>query len=99
MYICVKIESKCFQHIDGQKAHEKMLNIGTSLVVQWLRLHLPLQRVQVQSLVGELRFPYALEPTNQNMKQKQYCNKLNRDFKNGPYQKIFKKKKKDAQYH
>ena len=27
----------------------------TSLVVQWLRLHLPVQGVQVQSLVGELR--------------------------------------------
>ena len=28
---------------------------------------------------------------NQNIKQKQYCNKLNKDFKNGPHQ---KKKKK-----
>ena len=28
---------------------------GTSLVVQWLRLHLPMQGVWVQSLVGELR--------------------------------------------
>ena len=27
---------------------------GTSLVVQWLRLHLPVQGVQVQSLVMEL---------------------------------------------
>ena len=27
---------------------------GTSLVVQWLGLRLPMQRVQVQSLVGEL---------------------------------------------
>ena len=24
---------------------------------------------------------------NQNIKQKQYCNKLNKDFKNGPHQK------------
>ena len=30
---------------------------------------------------------------NQNIKQKQYCNKLNKDFKNGPHQK--KKKKKN----
>ena len=29
---------------------------------------------------------------NQNIKQKQYCNKLNKDFKNGPHQ---KKKKKN----
>ena len=28
---------------------------GTSLVVQWLRLHLPMQRVWVQSLLRELR--------------------------------------------
>jgi len=28
---------------------------GTSLVIQGLRLRLPMQRVQVQSLVGELR--------------------------------------------
>ena len=42
--------------------------------------------------------PHALGPKNQNIKQKQYCNKFNKDFKNGPHQKIksFKKKKKDA---
>ena len=28
---------------------------GTSLVVQWLRLRLPMQAVRVPSLVGELR--------------------------------------------
>ena len=31
---------------------------------------------------------------NQNIKQKQYCNKLNKDFKNGPHQKKKKTKKK-----
>ena len=31
-------------------------------------------------------------PKNQNIKQKQYCKKFNKDFKNGPHQK--KKKKK-----
>ena len=29
--------------------------VGTSLAVQWLRFHLPMKGVQVQSLVGELR--------------------------------------------
>ena len=29
--------------------------VGTSLVVQWLRILLPMQGMQVQSLVGELR--------------------------------------------
>ena len=32
---------------------------GTSLMVQWLRLHLPLEGVRVQSLVRELRSPMA----------------------------------------
>ena len=30
--------------------------LGTSLVVQWLRIHLPMQGTQVRSLVRELRF-------------------------------------------
>ena len=33
---------------------KKQVHGGTSLVVQWLRLRLPAQRVQVQSLVREL---------------------------------------------
>jgi len=48
--------------------------LGISLVVQWLRLHLPMQGTGVQS-------PGALQPKNQNIKQKQYCNKFNRAFK------------------
>ena len=34
---------------------------GTFLVVQWLRIHLPTQGMQVQSLAGELRshMPYG----------------------------------------
>ena len=65
---------------------------GTSLAVQWLRLHLPLQGVWVQSLVGELRFPRTSQPKNQNIRQKQYCNKFNKDFKNGPIQSNILKK-------
>ena len=62
---------------------------GTSLVVQWLRLHFPIQGVQVQSLVGELR---SHKPLGQKAKtkQKQYYNKFNKDFKNSPYQKNLK---------
>ena len=33
--------------------------MGTSLAVQWLRLHLPVQEVWVRSLVGELDFHTA----------------------------------------
>ena len=33
------------------------------------------------------KMPHALESKKQNIKQKQYCNKFNRDFKNGLHQK------------
>ena len=48
--------------------------------------------VRVRSLVGELK-SHASRPKNQNVKQKQYCNKFNKDFKNGPHQKKSVKKK------
>ena len=31
--------------------------------------------------------PRALQSRNQNIKHKQYCNKFNKGFKNGPHQK------------
>ena len=43
----------CHIHI-WDKQSEK---VGTSLVAQWLRSHFPMQRVQVRSLVGEVRSP------------------------------------------
>ena len=67
---------------------------GTSLI-QWLRLHLPMQGVQVLSLVRDLRSHMIGSPKNQNVKQKQYCNKFNKDFKNCPHQ----KKKKILKKH
>ena len=33
------------------------------------------------------KIPHALQPKHQNIKQKQYCNKFNKDFKNDPHQK------------
>ena len=45
-----------------------------------------MQGVQVQPLVGELR-SHMPHQKKQNIKQKQYCNKFNKDFKNGPHQK------------
>lgn len=30
--------------------------------------------------------PHAWWPKNQNVKQKQYCNKSNKEFKNGPHE-------------
>ena len=34
------------------------------------------------------KISHALQPKNQNIKQKQYCNKFSKDFKNGPHQEI-----------
>ena len=71
---------------------------GTSLVVQWLGLGLPMQGVRVPSLVRELRphmqrqsIKHRNKQTKKNIKQKHYCNKFNKDFKNSPH---LKKKKK-----
>ena len=38
---------------------------------------------------------------NETWKQKQCCNKFNKDFKNGPQQqkKLFKKKKEKTKFH
>ena len=43
----------------------------TSLAVQWLRPHLPIQVVQVLSLVRELRYYMPQGQKNQNIKHKQ----------------------------
>ena len=55
-------------------------NLGATLAVQWLRLRLPIQGLQVRSLAGELR---SLMPHGQktHKTQKQYCNKFNKYFK------------------
>ena len=41
---------------------------------------------------GGAKIPHTLGSKNQNIKQKQYCNKFSRDFKNCLHQKILKKK-------
>ena len=57
---------------------------GTSLVFQWLKLHLPMQKVQVQSLVRALGAHAPCDQKTRNMKQKQQHHKLL--TKNSPYQ-------------
>ena len=68
-----------------------ILSSGTSLswqvCIQWLRLCLPMQALWIWSLTGELCRTYASGPKNQNIKQKQYCNRFTRDFKNGVHRK------------
>ena len=59
-----------------------MIIPGASLVVQWLRLGLPIEEgVQIQFLVWELISHMPQGQQNQNIKKKQYCNKLNKSFK------------------
>ena len=62
-------------------------------MVQQLRLCLSMQGVG--SIPGwGAKIPHASAPKNQSVKQNEYCNKFNRDFKNDPCQKILKKNKK-----
>ena len=85
----------CGAQIHGESLKFKESNKkmqGTSLVIQWLRLFLPMQREWVQSLVGELRTHKCCGQKNEYVIQKQYCNEFNEDFKNGQHQnkKFFK---------
>ena len=52
-----------------------MQKIRTTLAIQWLRVCLPLQRVQVPSLVKELRSPHA-----KGCCQKKFFFKMQKDF-------------------
>ena len=64
----------------------------TSLDVQWLRPRLPMQGVQVRSLVGEQRshMPRGQKKETQNIEQQQYCNKFNKVSKTSPQKKNVK---------
>ena len=43
----------------------------------------------VGSVSGQgTEIPPTLQPKNQNVRQRQYCNEFSKDFKNGPHQKI-----------
>ena len=61
---------------------------GTSLAVWWLRFCLLESAGGVGSTSGQgTKIPHALQPKSQNIKQKQYCNKFNKNFENSPHQK------------
>ena len=53
-----------------------------NLVVQWLGPHLPVQGVGGSVPGQRTKIPHALRSKNQNIRQKQYCNAFNKDFKN-----------------
>ena len=63
-------------HTDKAQGQAKKCPHGTSLVVQWLGLHLPGQAVQICSLVGGVRVPRASQPGNQGMEWRQCCSKF-----------------------
>ena len=52
--------------------------------VQWLRLHLP---IQGSIPGGGAKIPHASWPKNQNIKQKQFCNTVNKHLKKKVHQK------------
>ena len=52
---------------------------GTSMAVQWLRLHLPTQGGEGSIPGGRAKIPHASQPKNQNIEQK--CKKFNKDLK------------------
>ena len=79
--------------VEQRDLFEKLVNTGTSLVVQWLGLCLPMQGGAGFIPGWETEIPHAGGPKKQNIKQKQYCNKFHKDLKNGPHQKIYIKKK------
>ena len=51
-----------------------------------------MQVAQIRSWGAKI--PRGLWPKNKNLKQWQYCNKFNKDFKNGPPKKNLKKREK-----
>ena len=65
-------------------------------MTQWLRLHLPIQWVWVRPLVRALRSYIPRGQKSQNVKLKQYCNKLNKDFKKWSLSKTLSKKDKNC---
>ena len=55
----------------------KEVNLGASLMVQGVKT-LPLNVRGAGSISGQgTKIPHALWPKNQNVRQKQYCNKSN----------------------
>ena len=86
---------------NNEKQATQFKRSGTSLVVQQLRLRLPVQGAQVRSLVWELRSHMPPASWPKNIKHKRHCNKFNTDFKKWSTlkKKIFKNKIKRLAFH
>lgn len=59
--------------------------LGNPLVVQWLELRAFTTKGPHSIPGGETKIPGASWPKNENMKQKQYFNKFNKDLKKDTY--------------
>ena len=69
----------------SSKEWSRVDQVGTSLMVQQLKLHFPIHE-GVGSIPGQrAKIPHTLwtKVKTQNIKYKQYCNKFHKDFKNG----------------
>ena len=67
--------------------------VAKSRTRQQLSLHFQCRGVGLIPGQGD-KIPHASGPKNQNRKQKKYCNKFNKDFKNGPHKRKKKLKKR-----
>ena len=82
---------------DNQKNQFKNIT-GTFLMVSWLRFCFPMQGF-VDSIPGwGVKIPYVSRPKTKNIKQKQYCNKFNKDLKKKKVVHIKKNVKKKEYY-
>ena len=66
-------------------------NIETSLTAQWMMTTSSSSARGMGLIPGRgAKLPHASRPKNQNIKQKQHCNKFNKELKNSPHQKTLK---------
>ena len=73
----------CKRSLEGRGlgAHQQKVIAGTSLVGQWVKT-MPSNAGRSDSIPSwGSKIPYASWPKNQNIKQKQYCNKFKKDLK------------------
>lgn len=64
------------------------------LVIQWLRVHLPMRGGVHPWFV---KITICLMAKNQNIKQRQYCSKFNKDFKKDPHPKTNKQEQQQLE--
>ena len=68
----------------SSKELSRVNQVGTSLMVQQLKLHVPIHEGGGSTPGQTAKIPHTLWPKikTQNIKYRQYCNKLHKDFKN-----------------